>query len=232
MGHFLTQIWGHILFWKSRFVAEMIWARPPVPTFICSWLCESVLFFMSVSACLDWCQQGQWCQSRQPSESCHSCKFCFVSYLCYGSNSNHHRNVSQCCSSDKNPASHRVMTVVWVMWDLSHVIDFNISGRNYHGIDVLQNSHALSSVQYFFVSWLSHESQSISSRCGMPVMPFISIEASHSLRDLLAVMNVRYVRCVFEIRISCDSRVICVQSNCMSFRVFLSSVFSVRCQFE
>jgi len=66
----------------------------------------------------------------------------------------------------------------------------------------------------------------------MPVMPFISIEASHSLRDLLAVMNVRYVRCVFEIRISCDSRVICVQSNCMSFRVFLSSVFSVRCQFE
>ena len=159
MGHFLTKIWGHILSWKLNLVAEKIWARRPVPTFICSWLCESVLFVMSVSACLEWCQQCQWCHSRQLCESCQSCKFCFVSYLCYSSNSNHDSNVSQCSSSDKNPASHMVMTVVSVMSDLSHVIHFNNSGHNYHGIDVLHKSHALSSVTSFFwvvpLSWES-----------------------------------------------------------------------------
>ena len=64
MGHFLTKIWGHILSWKSNLVAEMIWARRAVPTFICSWLCESALFFMPASACLEWCQQCQWCYQR------------------------------------------------------------------------------------------------------------------------------------------------------------------------
>ena len=70
---------------------------------------------------------------------------------------------SQWSFSDKNPASHMVMTVVSVMSDLSHVVYFNTSDENSHGIDGLHPSDAFSSMTSFF-SCLSHQSQSISSR--------------------------------------------------------------------
>ena len=45
--------------------------------------------------------------------------------------------------------------------------------------------------------------------------------------DLLSVLNLRDIRRVIEIKMSCDSHVSCVSSNCLRFNLFPSSFLSV-----
>ena len=143
-----------------------------------------------------------------------------MSYLCYGSNSNDDSNIHQWSLSDTNSASHMVITVVSVMSNLSRVVYFNNSGDKIDGIDGSRKSHAFSSMTSFFLV-----------ACLIRVSPFhadeiceqCELNLSVHFHDLFSVLNLRDIRGVFQIKISCDSRVSCVSSNCLRFNLFPSS---------